>query len=154
MVIFFAWRGEWNSTKAFVLFFSFQFLSDKDDVWIVPVKEGIEYVSKHSEKKNSDLINEGKGSVFGCDKFNSPPYSSSNCEPLAPCRYAVGRVSFKTSFDSKQPKLEPKLVSALSETKRLFGLFCFYTETESFDVSRNQNKQKTNRNSLIGSIFW
>jgi hypothetical protein len=41
----------------------------------------------------------------------------------------------ETSFDSKQPKLEPKLVSALSETKRLFRLFRFYTETESFDVS-------------------
>jgi hypothetical protein len=47
----------------------------------------------------------------------------------------VFRVSFETSFDSKQPKLEPKLVSALSETKLLFWLFCFYTETESFDVS-------------------
>jgi hypothetical protein len=46
-----------------------------------------------------------------------------------------GRVSFETSFDSKQPKLEPKLVSALSETKCLFRLFRFYTETESFDVS-------------------
>ncbi len=45
------------------------------------------------------------------------------------------RVSFETSFDSKQPKLEPKLVSALSETKRLFRLFRFYIETESFDVS-------------------
>jgi hypothetical protein len=45
------------------------------------------------------------------------------------------RVSFETCFDSKQPKLEPKLVSALSETKRLFRLFRFYTETESFDVS-------------------
>jgi hypothetical protein len=45
------------------------------------------------------------------------------------------RVSFETSFDSKQPKLEPKLVSALSETKRLFRLFRFYTETESFAVS-------------------
>jgi hypothetical protein len=44
-------------------------------------------------------------------------------------------VSFETSFDSKQPKLEPKLASALSETKHLFRLFCFYTETESFDVS-------------------
>jgi hypothetical protein len=47
----------------------------------------------------------------------------------------MGRVSFETSFDSKQPKLKPKLVSALSETKRLFRLFRFYTETESFDVS-------------------
>ncbi len=45
------------------------------------------------------------------------------------------RVSFETSFDSKQPKLEPKLVSALSETKHLFRLFRFYTETESYDVS-------------------
>ncbi len=44
-------------------------------------------------------------------------------------------MSFEISFDSKQPKLEPKLVSALSETKRLFRLFRFYTETESFDVS-------------------
>ncbi len=46
------------------------------------------------------------------------------------------RVSFKTSFDSKQPKLEPKLVSVLSKTKRLFRLFHFYTETETFDVSK------------------
>jgi hypothetical protein len=44
-------------------------------------------------------------------------------------------VSFETSFDSKQPKLELKLVSALSETKRLFRLFRFYTKTESFGVS-------------------
>jgi hypothetical protein len=44
-------------------------------------------------------------------------------------------MSFETSFDSKQPKLEPKLVSALSETKRLFWLFRFKTKTESFDVS-------------------
>ncbi len=48
---------------------------------------------------------------------------------------SVSRVSFETGFDSKQPKLEPKLVSALSETKRLFRLFRFFTETESFDVS-------------------
>jgi hypothetical protein len=33
------------------------------------------------------------------------------------------RVSSETSFVSKQPKLEPKLVSALSETRRLFRLF-------------------------------
>ncbi len=75
----------------------------------------------------------------------------------ASVRYSAARVSFETSFDLKQPKLEPKLVSALSETKRLFRLFRFYTETESFDVSiesLNRNKQKTNRNSLIGSIFY
>jgi hypothetical protein len=44
---------------------------------------------------------------------------------------AVIRVTFETSFDSKQPKP----FSALSETKRLFRSFRFYTETESFGVS-------------------
>ena len=33
------------------------------------------------------------------------------------------RVSSETSFASKQPKLEPKLVSALSEKKYFFRLF-------------------------------
>ncbi len=43
-------------------------------------------------------------------------------------------MALETSFDSKQPKLEPKLVSALSKTKHLFRLFRFYTETEIFYV--------------------
>ena len=58
-------------------------------------------------------------------------------------------MSFETSFDSKQPKLEPKL----SETKRLFRLFRFYTETASFGVSIEPKQQEdqlkqteTNRN--------
>ncbi len=64
-------------------------------------------------------------------------------------------MSFQTSFDSKQPKLEPKLVSALSETKRLFRLFRFYTETESFGVSiepkqtEEQPKQFDREHSLV-----
>ncbi len=64
-------------------------------------------------------------------------------------------MSFENSFDSKQPKLEPKLVSALSETKLLFRLFCFYTKTASFGVSiepkqaEDQPKQtETNRNEV------
>ncbi len=67
-------------------------------------------------------------------------------------------MSFETSFDSKQPKLEPKLVSALSETKRLFRLFRFYTETESFDVStepkqtEDQPKQERKKEHLF--IFF
>ena len=44
--------------------------------------------------------------------------------------YCTVRVSFQTSFDLKQPKLERKLVSALSETKRLFRL-----------INRNKPKQ-------------
>jgi hypothetical protein len=56
-------------------------------------------------------------------------------------------VSSETSFVSKQPKLEPKPVSALSETRRLYQLFRFNIETGSFGVQNNRNKQKTNRNS-------
>jgi hypothetical protein len=47
---------------------------------------------------------------------------------------APQRESFDTSFDLKQPKLESKLISALSKTKRLFWLFCFYTITANFSV--------------------
>jgi hypothetical protein len=66
----------------------------------------------------------------------------------------VFRVSFEKRFDWKQPKLEPKLVSALSEIKRLFRLFRFYIETERFDVSIEPKQTEDHRNSLIGSIFW
>jgi hypothetical protein len=55
-------------------------------------------------------------------------------------------VSSKTSFVSKQPKLEPKLVSALSETRRLFRLFRFNIETGSFGVSKQPKQTKTNQN--------
>jgi hypothetical protein len=67
----------------------------------------------------------------------------------------ASRVSFETSFYSKQPILEPKLVSALSETKCLFRLFRFYSETESFDVSiepkqtEDQSKQFDREHILI-----
>jgi hypothetical protein len=57
-------------------------------------------------------------------------------------------VSFETIFDSKQPKLEPKLVLALSETKHFFWLFRFYTETENFDVS-NEPKQTEDQPKLF-----
>jgi hypothetical protein len=52
------------------------------------------------------------------------------------------RVSSETSFDSKQPKLEPKLVSALFETRRLFRLFRFNIETASFGVSIGPKQTK------------
>jgi hypothetical protein len=45
------------------------------------------------------------------------------------------RVSYENSFYSKQPKMEPKLVSTLYETRRLFRLFRFNIETECFGVS-------------------
>ncbi len=54
-----------------------------------------------------------------------------------------------TIFDSKQPKLEQKLVPALSETKRLLRLSRLYIETPSFGVSIKQKLTKqteANRN--------
>ncbi len=71
----------------------------------------------------------------------SPTDSSWMLRPLNKASLGY-RVSFETSFDSKQPKLEPKQVSALSETKRLFRLFRFFTETESFDVSIEPKQTK------------
>ncbi len=59
------------------------------------------------------------------------------------CSYRVlTRVSFETSFDSKELKLEPNLVSALSETKRLFR---FYTETENSGVPIEPKQSKTTK---------
>ncbi len=63
-------------------------------------------------------------------------------------------MSFETSFDSKQPKLEPKLVSALSEAKRLFRLFRFYTETESFDVSIEPKQTKDPPKQFEREYIW
>ncbi len=54
----------------------------------------------------------------------------------------VVRVSSETCFVSKQPKLEPKLVSALSETRRLFRLFRFNIETGSLGVSKQPKQTK------------
>jgi hypothetical protein len=51
-------------------------------------------------------------------------------------------VSSETSFVSKQPKLQPKLVSALSKTRRLFRLFRFNIETGSFSVSKQPKQTK------------
>jgi hypothetical protein len=56
------------------------------------------------------------------------------------------RVSCETSFDSKQPKLEPKLVSNLSETRRLFRLFRLNIETGRFGVSIEPKQTENNRN--------
>jgi hypothetical protein len=52
-------------------------------------------------------------------------------------KVVANRVSFETtcSFDSKEPKLETKQVSALSETKSFFRLFHFFIKTASFHVS-------------------
>jgi hypothetical protein len=65
-------------------------------------------------------------------KFYIPQSGTENFASAQQRIYDTAWVALETSFDSKRPKLEPKLVSALSETKLLFQ---FYTETESFGVS-------------------
>ena len=65
------------------------------------------------------------------------------------------RVSSETSFDSKQTKMESNLFSALSETKCLFRLFQFLTETASFCVSietKQKDPTEANRKEQIDSI--
>ncbi len=71
-----------------------------------------------------------------------------------PHKSSNNRVSFETSFDSKQPKMEPKLVSAWSETNVCFGCFSFIPKQRVSVFRLNQNKQKNNWNSVIESIFW
>jgi hypothetical protein len=56
--------------------------------------------------------------------------------------HPLGCLSSETSFVSKQPKLEPKLVSALSETTRLFWLFRFNIETGSLGVLKQPKQTK------------
>jgi len=56
-------------------------------------------------------------------------------------------VSSENIFASKQLKMEPKLVLALSETKLLFR---FFTETASFGVSIEPKKKKINQNKPKG----
>ncbi len=48
----------------------------------------------------------------------------------------------ETSYVSKQPKLEPKLVLALSDTRRLYQLFRFIIKTGSFGVSKQMKQTK------------
>jgi hypothetical protein len=52
------------------------------------------------------------------------------------------RVSSETSFISEQPKIEPKVVSALSKTRRLFRLFRFNIKTGSFWCSETTETNK------------
>jgi hypothetical protein len=63
------------------------------------------------------------------------------------------RVSFETSFDSQQPKMEPKLVSALSETKRLFRMFRFFIKTSSFSVSIKPKLTETSPCPVPGRVL-
>ncbi len=63
-------------------------------------------------------------------------------------------MSSETIFISKQLKLELKLVLALSETRRLFRLFCFNIETRSFGVLKQlkQTKDKPKQQQICSNI--
>jgi len=64
-------------------------------------------------------------------------------------------VSSKTSFDSKQPKMEPDLVSALSKQNVCFGCFGSLQKQLVSVFQLNQNNKKpteTNRKKQIDTI--
>jgi len=55
-----------------------------DDVWIVPVAEGIDYVKNFNDKSNADLLALGEDSPFSCKKFEG---RKNQCDPLSSCRF-------------------------------------------------------------------
>jgi hypothetical protein len=55
---------------------------------------------------------------------------------------ALHKVSYETSFDSKQPQMQPKLVSTLSETRCLSRLFCLNIKPALFGVSIEPKQTK------------
>jgi hypothetical protein len=78
--------------------------------------------------------------------------SQKNRQGTKSCLEIQARVSYETSFDSKQPKLEPKLVLTLSETRRLVRLFRLNIETGSFSVSIEPKQTENNRNKKKKSV--
>lgn len=64
-------------------------ITTKPNVWIVPVREGIEYMRTASGMTNDDLLAMGNDSVFGCKKLESPPYSDHPCGSTIACRFNV-----------------------------------------------------------------
>jgi hypothetical protein len=84
-----------------------------------------------------------------CINMYCTPAWVDKLSPRMPCQWPLrgdgvpSRVSCETNFDSKQPKLELKLVS---ETRCLFRLFTFNIETGSFGVSIEPKQQENNRN--------
>ncbi len=62
--------------------------------------------------------------------------------------------TYNLGCPSKQPKLQPKLVSALSEQNICIGCFASIPKQRVSMFRLNRNKQKTNGNNLIESIFW
>jgi hypothetical protein len=95
------------------------------------------------------VFKRGEFSIVTFCNYNHDPKALSSCchDKLILSNFlfsvvflVVRRVSYETSFDSKQPKLEPKLASKLSKIRRLFRLFRLNIETK-----RKQPKQTGKR---------
>jgi hypothetical protein len=78
-----------------------------------------------------------------------PPHRPASVYPPPLVRKEKGVLRNLFRFETTETGTET-IVSALSETKRLFRLFRFYTETASFGVSieskQQEKKPETNRN--------
>jgi hypothetical protein len=82
----------------------------------------------------------GSKTEYGHDGYKNP--LSKKIPNNSTYRSDKIRVSYETNFDSKQSKLEPKLVSTLSETRRLFR---YNIETWRFGVSIEPKQTENNR---------
>jgi len=60
-------------------------ITQMNDVWIVPINEGIDYVSNYNNATNADILAMGDDSPFSCSKFGERPKKV--CDAKAPCRY-------------------------------------------------------------------
>jgi len=56
-----------------------------DDVWIVPIVDGLDYYRNYNNFTNSDILALGEDGPFSPKKYASRP--SRVCEALAPCTY-------------------------------------------------------------------
>jgi len=57
-----------------------------DDVWFIPVIDGLDYFQNYNNYTNTDILALGDASPFSKAKYADRP-TSHTCEPLAPCQY-------------------------------------------------------------------
>ncbi len=134
----------WKAVGVWVKLYKTRSLITKD--WLIPLLQApmvkiqppvcLFFNHNDTSKPSSARRSLSRKSALFVKTFFCPLISSSRWESMAI------RVSTETSFISKQPKLEPKLVSALSETRRLFQMFRFNIKTGSFGVLKQPKQTK------------
>jgi len=60
--------------------------STYDDVWIVPITDGLDYFQNYNNYTNEQLLALGDNNPLSCKKYNHRP-SGVPCDPINPCRF-------------------------------------------------------------------